>query len=185
LELAKVRMRTPFVIFDRDGTLIEHVPHLIDPKKIQFKPDLVSGLAALKRAGFLFGMVTNQSVVGRGLATLEQVDEINSIITDYLGGNGIVFEFVLICPHAPNDGCDCRKPNIGLGTKAIKDFELSPEVSYMVGDQESDIVFGKELGCRVIQVKGNAEKSAFTDYYSDNLNCAADWIINDMRKQGK
>jgi histidinol phosphatase-like enzyme len=69
--------------------------------------------------------------------------------------------------------------------KAVNDFELRPEVSYMIGDQESDIIFGKELGCRVIQVKGNAEKSAFTDYYSDNLKCAADWIINDMRKQSK
>jgi histidinol-phosphate phosphatase family protein len=178
-------MRTPFVIFDRDGTLIEHVPYLADPKKIRFKPDLVTGLVALRNAGFLFGMVTNQSVVGRGIATLKQVNEINSIITDFLAMNGLIFEFVLVCPHAPNDGCDCRKPNIGLGIKAVKDFGLFPEASYMIGDQESDMVFGKELGCRVIQVKGNAEKSEFTDYYSDNLNCAADWIINDMRKQGE
>jgi histidinol-phosphate phosphatase family protein len=178
-------MRTPFVIFDRDGTLIEHVPHLIDPKKVRFKPDLVSGLAVLKNAGFLLGMVTNQSVVGRGLATLEQVNDINSIITDYLAENGLAFEFVLVCPHSPHDGCDCRKPNIGLGIKAVKDFKLYPEVSYMIGDQESDIVFGKELGCRVIQVKGNAEKSELSDYYSDNLNSAADWIINDLRKMGE
>ena len=178
-------MGTPFVIFDRDGTLIEHVPHLIDPDKIRFKPDLVPGLTALKNAGFRFGMVTNQSVIGRGFATLKQVEEINSIITDYLSANGIKFEFVLVCPHAPNDDCNCRKPNIGLGIQAVNDFQLQPKVSYMVGDQESDIFFGKKLGCRVVQIKGNAEKSESTDYYSDNLLSAANWIINDVPKQGE
>jgi histidinol-phosphate phosphatase family protein len=172
-------------MFDRDGTLIEHVPHLIDPQEIRFKPDLVSGLVALRDSGFLFGMVTNQSVVGRGLATLEQVNEINSIIVDHLAKHELTFEFVLLCPHTPSDGCGCRKPNIGLGIKAVRDFDLFPEVSYMVGDQESDIVFGRNLGCRVVQVKGNTEKSELTDYYSDNLDCAAAWIINDMRKQGE
>ena len=177
-------METPFVIFDRDGTLIEHVPHLVDPDEIRFKSDLVPGLTALKNAGFRFGMVTNQSVVGRGLATLQQVEEINSIITDYLAANGIKFEFVLVCPHTPNDDCYCRKPNIGLGVQAVNDYQLLPQVSYVVGDQESDIVFGKKLGCRAVQVKGNAEKSETTDYYSDNLMSAANWIINDLSKKG-
>ena len=178
-------MGTPFVIFDRDGTLIEHVPHLVDPTEIRFKPELVPGLTALKIAGFRFGMITNQSVVGRGLATLQQVKETNSIIINYLAANAIEFEFVLICPHAPSDGCDCRKPNIGLGTRAVNEYQVLPKASYMVGDQESDIVFGKKLGCRVVQVKGNAEKSEFTDYYSDNLLSAANWIINDVPKQGE
>ena len=178
-------MGTPFVIFDRDGTLIEHVPHLIDPDQIRFKPDLVPGLTALKNTGFRFGMVTNQSVVGRGLATLQQVADINLIITNYLASNAIEFEFVLVCPHAPSDDCNCRKPKIGLGIQAVNDYQLLPKVSYMVGDQESDIVFGKKLGCRVVQVKGNAEKSESTDYYSDNLISAANWIIHDVPKQGE
>jgi D-glycero-D-manno-heptose 1,7-bisphosphate phosphatase len=179
-----MRFGTPFVIFDRDGTLIEHVPHLADPREVRFKPDLISGLTELRNAGFVFGIVTNQSVVARGLATLEQVEEINSIILNHTAKYGLKFEFVHLCPHSPNDGCGCRKPNIDLGLRAIKDFNLSPKISYVVGDQESDMVFGRNLGCRVVQVKGNAEKSDLADYYSDDLDCAADWIISDMRKQG-
>ena len=178
-------MGTPFVIFDRDGTLIEHVHHLIDPDELKFKADLVPGLTALKNAGFRFGMVTNQSVVGRGLATIEQVEKINSIIVDYLAANAIKFEFVLVCPHTPNDSCECRKPNIGLGIQAVNEYQFLPKISYVVGDQESDLVFGKKLGCRVVQVKGIAEQSESTDYYSNNLLSAANWIINDMPKRGE
>jgi hypothetical protein len=51
--------------------------------------------------------------------------------------------------------------------------------------KNQNIIFGKKLGCRVVQVKGNAEKSESTDYYSDNLISAAIWIINDVPKQGE
>ena len=171
-------MGAPFVIFDRDGTLIEHVPHLIDPCEVQFKPDLISGISKLRDAGFRFGMVTNQSVIGRGLATFETVTEINSLILDHLATAGIQFDFVLICPHRPDEGCNCRKPNIGLGLQAIQNSHLLPSASYVVGDQESDVIFGKNLGCRGIQVKGNAQKSQLADYYAEDLDGAASWIIH-------
>lgn len=178
-------MGTPFVIFDRDGTLIEHVPHLVEPGKVQFKPDLIAGITKLRDSGFHFGMVTNQSVIGRGLATFEGVAEINSLILDYLAINGIHFDFVLVCPHRPNEGCNCRKPNIGLGLEAIQNFDLLPSASYIVGDQETDLIFGINLGCRVVQVKGNAKKSERADYYSLGLSDAANWIVREMSARGR
>ena len=178
-------MGTPFVIFDRDGTLIEHVPHLVEPSEVRFKHDLISGITKLRDFGFHFGMVTNQSVIGRGLATFEKVAEINSLILDYLAKHGIQFDFVLVCPHRPDESCSCRKPNIGLGLQAIQNFNLLPGVSYVVGDQETDLIFGKNLGCRVVQVKGNAKKSEYADYYSLSLSDAASWIVHEMSAQGR
>ncbi len=178
-------MGTPFVIFDRDGTLIEHVPHLVEPSQVRFKHDLIAGIIKLRDFGFHFGMVTNQSVIGRGLATFEKVAEINSLILDYLAKHGIQFDFVLVCPHRPDESCSCRKPNIVLGLQAIQNFNLLPSESYVVGDQETDLIFGKNLGCRVVQVKGNAKKSEYADYYALSLSDAASWIVHEMSAQGR
>jgi HAD superfamily hydrolase (TIGR01662 family) len=89
----------------------------------------------------------------------------------------IVFDFVYVCPHLPSAGCDCRKPAISLGLKAVAEHQLDPSQSFMIGDQESDMLFGRNLGCSTIQVKGNAQKSSFADYYSDTLESAAKWIL--------
>lgn len=175
-------MSRPFVVFDRDGTLINHVHHLIDPTLVTFKPDIIDSLEKLMKAGFSFGIVSNQSVIGRGLATEEQVNLVNDKVRDYLRMHDLALDFILVCPHTPNDFCECRKPNIELGTLAIKEFGLDPSSSYVVGDQESDIVFGKRLGIKTVQVKGNAIPSPLADYYTDNLNLAAEWILDDYIK---
>lgn len=173
-------MRRPFVVFDRDGTLIDHVHHLADPELVIFKPDLINSLEKLTRGGLSIGIVTNQSVIGRGLATREQVNQVNDKVRDYLRKFDLKVDFILVCPHTPDDFCECRKPNIELGILAIKEFGLDPSSSYFVGDQESDILFGKRLGIKVVQVKGNANPSPLADYYTDNLNLAAEWILGDF-----
>ena len=166
-----------FVLFDRDGTLIEHVHHLTDPDLVQFKPDLQTSLQTLAKEGYRFGIITNQSVVGRGLATENVIKKINDRVNDFLIPFGIVFDFIYFCPHLPSAGCDCRKPAVSLGLKAVAEHQLDPSQSFMIGDQESDMVFGRNLGCSTIQVKGNAQKSSFADYYSDTLESAAKWIL--------
>ena len=170
-------MSKAFVLFDRDGTLIEHVHHLIDLELVQFKSDLQSALQILKEAGYRFGIISNQSVIGRGLASTSDIQKVNKKITDYLRQYGISFDFVYFCPHHPGDGCECRKPAISLGLKAIAEHQLDPSQSFMIGDQESDLIFGKNLGCKTIQVQGNAKISPFADYYSGTLEDAAKWIL--------
>jgi len=166
-----------FVLFDRDGTLIEHVHHLTDPDLVEFKPDLQTSLQALAKEGYRFGIITNQSVVGRGLATDADVKKINARILDFLMPFGIVFDFIYVCPHLPMTRCECRKPATSLGLKAVAEHQLDPSQSFMIGDQESDVLFGRNLGCSTIQIKGNAQKSSFADYYSDTLEIAAKWIL--------
>ncbi len=101
--------------------------------------------------GFKFGIITNQSVIARGLANYQTVNKINAKIIEYLESHQILIAFILICPHAPNDNCDCRKPKTLLGEKAKLDFDIDIEKSYYVGDQESDMEFGKKLRCKVVQ----------------------------------
>jgi histidinol-phosphate phosphatase family protein len=170
------KLNRAFVLFDRDGTLIEHVHHLIDPYLVQFKSDLQSSLQLLKQSGYRFGIISNQSVIGRGLASTSDIDRVNRKIIDYLNQFGISIDFVYFCPHHPDDLCECRKPALSLGLRAITEHYLDPSRSFMIGDQESDMLFGKNLGCTTIQVSGNANKSPLADYYSVNLDDAAKWI---------
>jgi histidinol-phosphate phosphatase family protein len=166
-----------FVIFDRDGTIIDHIHHLRDPGLVRIKEDLVESLVRLQAASFSFGLITNQSVIARGMATHEEVATVNNVILKQLSEKGICFEFVYICPHMPGEGCECRKPRIELGRRAIIEHEMDPSLSYVIGDQESDLIFAKTLGCTAIQVLGNAEQSGYADYYSSSLNNAVTWII--------
>jgi histidinol-phosphate phosphatase family protein len=177
-------MKQAFVIFDRDGTLIEHVPHLVDPELVQIKEDLGKALLLLQSYDFKFGIISNQSVIGRGLATNLEIGSVNSKIIEFLKPLGIVFDFVYFCPHLPDDGCNCRKPELGLGLRAIAQHDLDPSVSFMVGDQEWDMIFGRNLGCKTIQLQGGADKSTFADYYSDTLEGAARWIVAEIDRKG-
>ena len=84
-------MSKAFVIFDRDGTVIDHVHHLRDPNSVKVKGDLVESLERLQAVGFRFGLITNQSIIGRGIATHEQVTRVNNVIFQQLSKEGIYF----------------------------------------------------------------------------------------------
>ena len=103
-------MKQAFVIFDRDGTLINLVHHLVHPELVQPKNDLGPALQLLQNNDFKFGIISNQSVIGRGLATNLEIESVNSKIMEFLKPLGIVIDFVYFCPHLPDDGCSCRKP---------------------------------------------------------------------------
>ena len=172
-----------FVLFDRDGTLIDHVHHLVDLSQVRIKSDAISALKLLKDFGFKLGVITNQSVIGRGLASLSQVEEINLFIMKYFMNVDLNFEFFWMCPHIPEDNCSCRKPNIALGKKAINQYAMSLENSYFVGDQETDMQFGDNLGLIPVQITEVSNKSKIAIHCSNNLLSAVTWIIdNDKRK---
>jgi D-glycero-D-manno-heptose 1,7-bisphosphate phosphatase len=178
-----VYVKDRYVIFDRDGTLIDYVHHLVDPNLVAYKNDLIVALTKLQERGFKFGIITNQSVIGRGLASLETVNEINRQILDYLRIHNIEMQFVLLCPHLEQIGCQCRKPNPGLGHVAEKSFGVMLPKSYVVGDQESDLRFGKNLNCKVVQVHTELQISPLADFFSGTLTGAADWIIQDSKRE--
>lgn len=175
-------MQKAYVLLDRDGTLIEHIHHLVDQDLVRLKIGVVQGLKKLQENGFSFGIITNQSVIGRGMASRKKIEAINDVIVQLLTQNDIGIDFVFICPHMPDFGCNCRKPNTELGLRAILEYNMLPSESFMIGDQESDQIFGKRLGCKTIQVKGNAQKSQFTDHYSESFIDAVEWILSKKAK---
>lgn len=175
-------MASAYVLFDRDGTLIKFEHYLIDPNKVELAEGAVQGLQMLKEYGFLFGVITNQSVIGRGLASRDKVSEVNERVISLFASHEIEFQFVLLCPHKPEDFCDCRKPAPGLGKIAIQEHGLGPNRSYMIGDQTSDIEFGRAIGCKSIKIGGENSDECNADHCAENVLMAAEWILSEMKR---
>jgi len=159
-----------YIFFDRDGTLISHKHHLTRIQEVELMPDLDNTLLKLQEYGFRFIIVTNQSVISRGLASHNDVDDINAFIADSLKTMGIEFDHILVCPHRPEDLCNCRKPKIGL----IENLEIRSTVdfarSYIVGDSETDILFGRNLGMRTILIAKEVPPTTLADFVVSSLN---------------
>lgn len=127
------------VFIDRDGTLIEEVNFLHKVEELRFFPFTVEAIRLLKENNFLVVVVTNQSGIGRKIfdeAAMHEIhDKIQADLTDEL--NGFYF-----CPHLPDEGCACRKPNLGMIKAACADFLIDLEHSWMIGDKAIDIQTG-------------------------------------------
>ena len=175
-------MPASYILLDRDGTLIKHIPYLVDPNQVELLPNVIEGMKLMKGLGFKFGIITNQSVVGRGLATKVEVDRVNARVIFLLESEDIVVSFVLVCPHTPSDLCDCRKPLPRLGLLAIEQFGIDVSSSYMIGDAISDTTFGKSIGCGTIQIIGSPYVASTADYATIDLLNAAEYIDSKMKR---
>ncbi len=150
-----------FLILDRDGTLIHHVHHLSHVDQVSIIEESIKGCLEFKARGFEFGMITNQSVIGLGIARKEDVDEINSLVKKRFRENNLDLKFMYLCPHTSLDMCDCRKPAPRLGLKAINNFNIDLDESFMVGDSESDMEFGYNLCMKTIFIGNKKVPTAF------------------------
>jgi len=163
-------MSQKYIVFDRDGTLIDLIPYISDIKDVKIKDDAMESLKNLATLGYKFGIVTNQSAISRGLATESQVQAINCYIQDELKKANIKFDFIFYCPHLPDDDCRCRKPKTYFLERAINEFGLNPMTSYMVGDQLSDLEFGEKLGLKSIHLNENSVYSGVSRMSAKTLS---------------
>jgi histidinol-phosphate phosphatase family protein len=136
------------VLFDRDGTLIADVPYNGDPDRVRAMEGAVAALDRLRAAGVKTGVVSNQSGVARRLLTPADVEAVNGRVEALLGPLGPV-EW---CPHAPDDGCGCRKPAPGLILRAAARLGIPPQRCAVVGDIGADVDAARAAGARGILV---------------------------------
>lgn len=130
------------VLFDRDGTLVHDVPYNGDPARVEPVPGALESLQRLRALGVRTGVVTNQSGIGRGLLTREQVDAVNARVEELLGP----FDVWRLCPHAPGEGCDCRKPAPGMVKDACAALDVAPARCVLVGDIGADVDAAEAAG---------------------------------------
>ena len=171
--------KQPAVFLDRDGTLIEEVNFLSRVEDLRLFPYTADAVKLLKENGFLVIVVTNQSGIGRGVYDEAAMHSIHEQIQVELSGAIDGFYF---CPHLPCDGCECRKPGLGMINSARADFEIDMDNSWIVGDKKIDVETGKNANIRtafVLTGYGQQHKASL-EYMPDaiiNSLAEAAWII--------
>jgi D-glycero-D-manno-heptose 1,7-bisphosphate phosphatase len=138
------------VFLDRDGTIIRDRGYLKDPAGIELLPGAVETLKALCREGWKLIIVSNQSGVGRGLVTVDEMNAVQAKFIRVLRSHGIEITASYICTHTPEDACECRKPSAASLEKAAREHSVDIGQSWMVGDRESDILCGRNAECTTI-----------------------------------
>ena len=174
------------VFLDRDGTLIQEMEYLSRPEQVALFPGVGRGLRALREAGFKLFIVSNQSGVGRGFFTLEDVDRVHARLADEMAAEGVRFEKMYVAPEAPGAPSRGRKPLPQFLFDARDEFQLDLSQSYLIGDKLSDLQCGWNAGVKkaILVRTGYGRKLEQTDQSAvataivvDDLSAAAQWIL--------
>ncbi len=149
------------VFLDRDGTLVEEpADEQVDRlEKIRFVPGVFAALGQLQAAGFRLAMVTNQDGLGSASFPLPDFELPQRFILDSFASQGIVFEEIFVCPHRKDDDCDCRKPKTALVDRWVAERKLDLVASVMVGDRDTDVRFGHNLGVRSFKLSASGDEA--------------------------
>ena len=147
------RAARPAVFLDRDGTLVVERGYLSDANDLELLPGVPLALQNLRAAGFALVVISNQSGVGRGLFPLSRVYEAMARLRRLLRAHGAELDAVYFCPHRPEEGCDCRKPQPGLLRRAAEDLQLDVGRSFMIGDKRIDAETGQRAGAEGVLVR--------------------------------
>lgn len=192
------------VFMDRDGVINPLVynqntgeyesPHVLEDFSVY--PWLIKSLRILNNFGFCIFVVSNQPSYAKGKTTLEKLQAIEKLLSDYVEENGCLINKYYYCYHHPkgivsgfSGPCDCRKPGTLFLEQAAKEFDLDLATCFFIGDQDTDIQCGKNAGMKTIKIhnKHSKAKSGLEapDIFADNLYDAAKMVINLLRKEGK
>ena len=152
------------LIVDRDGVINEESATFIKrPSEWIPMPGSLAALGAATRAGYRIFVVSNQSGLARGLFDIEDLHRIHARLLAEASLHGGVIEGFLYCPHAPDDGCDCRKPQPGLVRAALTRSGLSATEAVMIGDRRSDLDAARAGGVKpVLVMTGHGSATAAT-----------------------
>lgn len=154
------------VFFDRDGTINSDEGHyyIFRKEDFVFNPGVFEGMKRLADAGYLLIVVTNQGGVAKGLYTEADVETVNGYMSNMLLEHGIEIRKTYYCPHHDSVApCSCRKPQPGMLVKAIQEFNISAENSFMIGDSCRDIEAAYAAGVTGIKIKKNSDITSAVD----------------------
>ncbi len=175
------------VFLDRDGVICENRPdHVKSWSEFQFLPAALPALRRLAQAPLAIIVITNQAIIRRGIVPASVVEEIHERMAWHVRRAGGRLDAIYYCPHRPDEGCFCRKPQPGLLLQAARDLGLELDRSYLIGDALTDIEAARAAGCRPLLVRtgrGAAQAEQVLLRYPEvpifeNLAEAADWILS-------
>ena len=146
-----MKKKSKAIFLDRDGVIIKDVGYLNQLKQIKFLPQTTTALRYAFKKDYKIIIITNQSVVGRGIISINKLSKIHNFIKNVLRSKKILIKDIFFCPHHPIFGigrykkkCKCRKPENLLIEKAIKKYNIDRNSSLFIGDKETDMKAAKK-----------------------------------------
>ncbi len=184
-------MAKRYVFLDRDGVINKDSPDYVKSwAEFEFLPGSLDAIRLLTKYNYQVVIITNQSIINRKMASLDDLEYLHAMMKNAITEEGGKIKDIFFCPHTPEDGCKCRKPEPGLILEAKKKYGIDVKNSVMVGDNAKDIECAIRAGCRyAILVKtGNYEQAIsslekmkiYPDHIASDLYEAAVWIIANM-----
>jgi D-glycero-D-manno-heptose 1,7-bisphosphate phosphatase len=175
------------VFLDRDGVINENQRDYVKNwDEFEFLPGVLASLRRLASTPYAIVIVSNQSAINRGLVSTAEVNAINDRMLQEIEAAGGRIDAVYVCPHRPDEACDCRKPKPGLIHRAADELGIDLAGSYLVGDALSDVEAGLAAKCTpflVLTGRGREElarvhDSGLADFvYTSDLAETVDWIV--------
>lgn len=193
IERSSYEHKQKAIFLDRDGVINEEISFISKPEDMRLFPFTAEALKQINQSDYKAIIVTNQSVIARNLCTFGELKNIHNKMETELGNSRAKLDAIYICPHHPDRGypeersefkmeCLCRKPKPGMLFDAAFDFNLDLSSSFIIGDNERDIMAGVSAGCATVGVMtgyGLKRTSILPDYFFSNLKEAVEFIVNE------
>jgi D-glycero-D-manno-heptose 1,7-bisphosphate phosphatase len=178
------------IFLDRDGVINrDSADYVKSWEEFEFLPGSLDAMAALTRAGYALIVITNQSIIGRGMVPPAVLEEMFRRMRGEIEGAGGRILDIYFCPHRPDENCDCRKPEPGMIFQAKSAHGIHLPRTVMIGDNIKDVLCGQNAGCgATILVRSGCGRQAEKELASiqvsptlvvDDLSAAADMILSE------
>ncbi|MGB7295062.1 MAG: HAD family hydrolase [Candidatus Aminicenantales bacterium] len=187
------------VFLDRDGTLNVDVGYPSRYDQIDIYPQSFEAVRKFNREGLLVVVITNQSGVGRGLLTEDDLQDIHARLSAAFSQHDARIDAIYYCPHYALSAdpryrkeCDCRKPRPGLARRAAADLGIDLGSSYMIGDKTEDVLLGMNIGAVSVLVLTGSGRESLSQLREQKINPshvasdileAADWILDEEKRR--
>jgi D-glycero-D-manno-heptose 1,7-bisphosphate phosphatase len=165
------------LFLDRDGVINERIPkgYVMEPEQMILEVAVADAIAEFNELFARVIVVTNQQGIGKGLMSVEQLDNVHQKLKSEVAASGGHIDAIYYCPELANTGSNCRKPEGGMGLQAKTDFpEIDFSKSIMVGDNITDLQFGKNLGMKTIFIRTALEEQ--TPEVNELSDEVVDWL---------
>lgn len=165
-----MNMSKKVVFLDRDGTINKDREHVYLIEHWEWSPGAIEALRQLQDAGYTLTVITNQTGIGHGYYTLEDMHWLNDYMQSELKKAGVQLAVIAFCPHRKDAGCDCRKPGIGMARQIeAKIGPIDYVVSWTIGDKMKDVGFGRGVGTKTALIRSEYWVEADLDGNRPNL----------------
>lgn len=159
------------ILLDRDGIINEDKGYVHKIEDFQFKEGIFNLIQYLISLDYKIYITTNQTGIGKEYYTLKDFFDVTKYMMDEFEKRNCHIENVFFCPHDPDENCGCRKPAIGMVKKLFEQNKIDKKHSYMIGDKDSDVLFGINLGIQTIRLKSQYQKEInHADFLVENLS---------------